>query len=524
MVRPLMKRTHSAKDVQGRPLGQILDSLSLDQRLVILEQLAMQLADLHEHQEWYGALGLDTVVLSDEGLVQLLPLEQNLHKRSLAQARAQGVAFDEPCAAPEQYVDDPVRPAGPWTDVYGYAALRWQLTSGLPLMAAPWRQLKDPVVMDEDADGPTQAMLQGLALDWVQRPQSMASYRRLERLGQVPEPLPEHAPAAQAVQPTTPERRSSLPLWLAGLAVVVLAGLGAAYWSGDTDTSGPAVASSDANRPAVVGATPDESATRPGPTTSEPPGGLVAGGEFKPNDVAALGAGGVSAPQSGQPLEEGADQLGSQLTGTQNGTGAGQQLAQASGSQAATTPELKLLSESGALQPALPVQTQNTSDDAARLALVDHAAGTAGAVGVTGATEGGAATADVSGVKETTGAAGSAGAMGLTETASATASGVAASTQTESSEPTAQVDHVEQLEPVAAKPAPPAKGTVALDVRPWGEVYVNGRKQGVSPPLKSLSLAPGSHRIVIKNAGLPEFSTTIRVRSGKTASVSHEFK
>jgi hypothetical protein len=53
---------------------------------------------------------------------------------------------------------------------------------------------------------------------------------------------------------------------------------------------------------------------------------------------------------------------------------------------------------------------------------------------------------------------------------------------------------------------------------------VNGRKQGVSPPLKSLSLAPGSHRIVIKNAGLPEFSTTIRVRSGKTASVSHEFK
>ena len=522
-----MKRTHSAKDVQGRPLGQILVSLSLDQRLVILEQLAMQLADLHEHQEWYGALGLDTVVLSDEGLVQLLPLEQNLHKRSLAQARAQGVAFDEPCAAPEQYVDDPVRPAGPWTDVYGYAALRWQLTSGLPLMAAPWRQLKDPVVMDEDADGPTQAMLQGLALDWVQRPQSMASYRRLERLGQVPEPLPEHAPAAQAVQPTTPERRSSLPLWLAGLAAVVLAGLGAAYWSGDSDTSGPAVASSDANRQAVVGATPEESTTRPGPTTSEPPGGLVVGGESKPNDVVALGAGGVSAPQSGQPLEAGADQLGSQLTGTQNGTGAGQQLAQASGSQAETTPELKLLSESGALQPALPVQIQNTSDDAARLALADHAAGTAGTAGAavaTGATEGGAATADASGVKETTGAAGSAGAMGLTETASATASGVAASTQTESSEPTAQVDHVEQLEPVAAKPAPPAKGTVALDVRPWGEVYVNGRKQGVSPPLKSLSLAPGSHRIVIKNAGLPEFSTTIRVRSGKTASVSHEFK
>lgn len=521
-----MKRTNSAKDIQGRPLGQILDSLLLDQRLVILDQLALQLAELHESQEWYGALGLDTVVLSDEGLVQLLPLEQNMHKRSLAQARAQGMAFDEPCAAPEQYVDDPVRPAGPWTDVYAYAALRWQLTTGFPLMAAPWRQLKDPVVMDEDADGPTQAMLQGLALDWVQRPQSMASYRRLERLGQVPEPVPAHAPAAQTVLPITPERRSSLPLWLAGLAVVVLAGLGAAYWSGDGDTSGPAVAASDANRPAVVGATPEESTSRPGPgsITSELQGGLVAAGESKPNDVAVLGAGGASAPQSGQPLEAGSDQLGSQSTGAQNDSVAGQQLAQASGSQAATTPELKLLAESGALQPALPVQTQNTSDDAARLVLADHAAGTAGTAGTAGAVGGGAAITGASGVNETTGAAGSAGAMGITGTATATASGVAASTQTDSSEPSAQVDHVEQLEPVAAKPAPPAKGTIALDIRPWGEVYVNGRKQGVSPPLKSLSLAPGSHRIVVKNAGLPEFSTTIRVRSGKTASVSHEFK
>ncbi|WP_302357467.1 PEGA domain-containing protein [Alcaligenes sp. YSL9] len=524
-----MKRTNSAKDIQGRPLGQILDSLLLDQRLVILDQLALQLAELHEHQEWYGVLGLDTVVLSDEGLVQLLPLEQSMHKRSLAQARAQGMAFDEPCAAPEQYVDDPVRPAGPWTDVYAYAALRWQLTTGFPLMAAPWRQLKDPVVMDEDADGPTQAMLQGLALDWVQRPQSMASYRRLERLGQVPEPVPAHAPAAQTVLPITPERRSSLPLWLAGLAVVVLAGLGAAYWSGDGDTSGPAVASSDADRPAVVGATPEESTSRPGPgsITSELQGGLVADGESKPNDVAALGAGVGSASQSGQPLEAGSDQLGSQSTGAQNDSVAGQQLAQASGSQAATTPELKLLAESGAMQPALPIQTQNTSDDAARLVLADHAAGTAGTAGTTdasGATGGEVAATGSPGVSETIGAAGSAGATGATGINTSAASGVATSTQAESSAPSAQVDHVEQLEPVAAKPAPPAKGTVALDVRPWGEVYVNGRKQGVSPPLKSLSLAPGSHRIVIKNAGLPEFSTTIRVRSGKTASVSHEFK
>lgn len=483
-----MKRTNSAKDGQGRPLDQILDSLLLDQRMAILDQLAVQLAELHEQQEWYGALGLETVVLTDGGLVQLLPLEQCMYKRSLAQARAHGMSFEEPCAAPEQYVEDPLRPAGPWTDVYAYAALRWQLTRGLPLMAAPWRQLKDPVEMDEDADGPTQAMLQGLALDWVQRPQSMSSYRRLERLGQVPEPVQENAPAAQPVLPIASERRSTLPLWLAGVVLLGLVGAGAAYWGSETT-----VAPADAPRPALAESSPEASISG-----LEPQREQATRIDPKPVEVATAGAGGVV---SGEPNREGlagqsaqppsvpeveqssgtsADQPSESDAFAQSGAMTGQASVQEPEQQPAPKPELKLLSESGALQPVLSVPEGTGTDEAGPVVLIDHAAGTGG---------------------------------------------VAIAAANESLEPSAQVDHVEQLEPVAAKPAPPpAKGTVALDVRPWGEVYVNGRKQGVSPPLKSLSLAPGSHRIVIKNAGLPDFSTTIRVRSGKTASVSHQFK
>ncbi len=447
-----MKHTASAKDAQGRPLELILDSLLLDQRLVILDQLALQLAELHEQQQWYGALGLDTVVLGDEGLVQLLPLEQCIHRRSLVQARAHGKTFDEPCAAPEQYVDDPLQPAGPWTDVYGYAALRWQLMTGMPLMAAPWRQLQDPVVMDEDADGPTQAMVQGLALDWVQRPQSMSSYRRLERLGQVPESVSEQASAAQPVLPVTLEHRSTLPFWLAGLAVLALAGLGGVYWEAGGEIAGPSVAQPDSDRPTVAQHQAEERLQKPGTGMPVQVGEL----ERKPDNVA--------------PLEVEAAPAGIAATlGTQPG----------SEQQVEPQPELNVTSGSSALLPVLSAQAETLLDEAGRVALEDHAAGT---------------------------------------------DGVAAVKQDGVLEPSAQVAQVEQLEPVAAKPAPPAKGAVALDVRPWGEVYVNGRKQGVSPPLKSLSLAPGSHRIVIKNAGLPTFSTTIRVRSGKTASVSHEFK
>src|SRR5690606_30699253 len=35
--------------------------------------------------------------------------------------------------------------------------------------------------------------------------------------------------------------------------------------------------------------------------------------------------------------------------------------------------------------------------------------------------------------------------------------------------------------------------TIFLNVTPWGEVYVNGRSQGVSPPKKVLKLDPGKY-------------------------------
>ena len=71
---------------------------------------------------------------------------------------------------------------------------------------------------------------------------------------------------------------------------------------------------------------------------------------------------------------------------------------------------------------------------------------------------------------------------------------------------------------------PPAKpGTVKLAIQPWGEVYVDGGKRGVSPPMKSLSLAPGKHRIEIRNGDFAPYKETIDVKSGGETTVQYVF-
>ena len=77
----------------------------------------------------------------------------------------------------------------------------------------------------------------------------------------------------------------------------------------------------------------------------------------------------------------------------------------------------------------------------------------------------------------------------------------------------------------AAKPADPASkpGTVKLAIQPWGEIYVDGGKRGVSPPMKSLSLAPGKHRIEIRNGDFAPYKETIEVKSGGESTVQYVF-
>ncbi len=66
-------------------------------------------------------------------------------------------------------------------------------------------------------------------------------------------------------------------------------------------------------------------------------------------------------------------------------------------------------------------------------------------------------------------------------------------------------------------------GTVKLAISPWGEVWVDGKSAGVTPPLVQLPLPSGKHAIVIRNGDSPAFRQTIDVQPGKAVQVKHQF-
>ena len=68
-----------------------------------------------------------------------------------------------------------------------------------------------------------------------------------------------------------------------------------------------------------------------------------------------------------------------------------------------------------------------------------------------------------------------------------------------------------------------AVAVLSLVVLPWGEIFLDGRKQGISPPLIELQVAPGKHEIEIRNANLPVFKQTIQVKVGEKIKIQHTF-
>ncbi len=68
-----------------------------------------------------------------------------------------------------------------------------------------------------------------------------------------------------------------------------------------------------------------------------------------------------------------------------------------------------------------------------------------------------------------------------------------------------------------------AKASVDVAVAPWGEVYLDGRMQGVSPPLAELQVAPGKHELEIRNTSFPAYVQRIEVKAGERIKVKHKF-
>jgi eukaryotic-like serine/threonine-protein kinase len=72
--------------------------------------------------------------------------------------------------------------------------------------------------------------------------------------------------------------------------------------------------------------------------------------------------------------------------------------------------------------------------------------------------------------------------------------------------------------------APAHAGRLAFAVTPWGEVYVDGRRRGISPPLRELKLSPGKHVVEIRNTNFKRHSQTIVLAADASVRIKHKFQ
>jgi len=100
----------------------------------------------------------------------------------------------------------------------------------------------------------------------------------------------------------------------------------------------------------------------------------------------------------------------------------------------------------------------------------------------------------------------------------------------------AAVQTARATEPETAAPRPRDPETVAtiapvtrdaavnIIALPWAEVFIDGTRQGVSPPLKVIPLKPGKHKVELRNGSFPPHVQTVELRPGSEINVTHRFR
>ena len=73
--------------------------------------------------------------------------------------------------------------------------------------------------------------------------------------------------------------------------------------------------------------------------------------------------------------------------------------------------------------------------------------------------------------------------------------------------------------PVAAA----ATGVVQLAVTPWGQIEIDGKNAGVTPPLSQLTLSVGEHVITVRNEDFTPHTVTVRISADRPVTVRHRF-
>jgi class 3 adenylate cyclase len=67
-------------------------------------------------------------------------------------------------------------------------------------------------------------------------------------------------------------------------------------------------------------------------------------------------------------------------------------------------------------------------------------------------------------------------------------------------------------------------GRLELAIAPWGEVLIDGKRRGVSPPLRVVEVPPGAHTVEIRNSTFPSHVQQVQLKAGQSVRIRHRFK
>ena len=84
---------------------------------------------------------------------------------------------------------------------------------------------------------------------------------------------------------------------------------------------------------------------------------------------------------------------------------------------------------------------------------------------------------------------------------------------------------------LAREPEPPTirqsqsggRATLILAVSPRGEIYINGERAGMTPPITKFDLEPGMHRIEVRSGKRKPYLTYMTVQAGDVRRIRHDF-
>jgi hypothetical protein len=80
-----------------------------------------------------------------------------------------------------------------------------------------------------------------------------------------------------------------------------------------------------------------------------------------------------------------------------------------------------------------------------------------------------------------------------------------------------------RLARLALEPPPVLPAVIRLEITPRGDVFIDGVRQGASPPLTQVDVDPGPHTIEVRNHPSPPLKLEVSLGSGEGMTITHAF-